>query len=114
MSALGRPPAEDPLAVHAACSARALEREGIPMVLVVRDARAGAPDVLPVADERERADGAVLAGLLARYDDALAPLREGSADVPDGPSAPAPDRTGGARLIPSLVVLADGHLREDG
>lgn len=62
-------PVADPQAVLRVCEARALEREGIPMILALEDLREDAT----VRDERALAEGPMFAQLLETYRTALRP-----------------------------------------
>lgn len=101
--ALQRPPVDDVPASYARYERRELEREGIPMVLALSDARTGAPP--RVDDELALAEGARLAELFDAYETGMA------ATVEAVEADPQPDLTGGAPLITVLVVLAEEHLR---
>lgn len=104
---LAREPAADVGAARVACTRRIEEREGIPMVLALYDARSGQVPV--VHDELARLEGARLAELFDHYSDGLSGL-------PPAPGAAGPDEpdpTLAGALIDVLVVLADQHLRED-
>ena len=90
-------------ASYARYAQRELEREGIPMVLALHDARTGAAP--PVDDPLALAEGARLAELFDAYE-------AGTAEqVALAEAATEPDLTGGAPLITVLVVLAEEHLR---
>ena len=101
--ALRRPAVTDMPAAYARYSRRELEREGIPMVLALHDARTGAAP--PVDDPVARAEGPRLAELFDAYAAGLA------GQIAAIEADPAPDLTGGAPLITVLVVLAEEHLR---
>lgn len=102
---LRRPGVEDVAASAARFERRVLEREGIPMVLALSDARTGAPPV--VDDPVALAEAPRLVELFDHYDagsrSAIAALE----------ASDEPDLTGGAPLIAVLVVLAEEHLRVD-
>lgn len=101
--ALRREPVADVAASYARYAARELEREGIPMVLALSDARTGAPP--RVVDPTALAEGARLARLFDAYEAGMAH------EVARAEADPEPDLTGGAPLITVLVVLAEEHLR---
>ncbi|WP_084963896.1 hypothetical protein [Thermoactinospora rubra] len=91
---LGYVPHPDPETVLADCEQRALEREGIPMVLALEDLTGGLP---PVRDASALAEGPELARLLGHYGERLRP---GAAD--DDLKA----------LASVLTVLARAHFDE--
>lgn len=101
--ALRLPPVADVPASYARYARRELEREGIPMVLALSDARTGKPP--PVDDPLALVEGARLAELFDAYETGMADA------VAAAEADPAPDLSGGAPLITVLVVLAEEHLR---
>ena len=98
------PEVADVLGTLRGCYQRALEREGIPMVVALDDVRPGRRPV--VTDPVSLADGSRFADLLSSY---YAQLE--AAGFPDYDPEPAPDETGARELIDALVVLSEQHLR---
>ena len=68
-------PVDDPAAAHRACTARELEREGIPVVLALVDRREDPPDTT-----RTAAAAAPEPGLVDVFDAYAAALSPGAAD----------------------------------
>lgn len=101
--ALRRDPVADVPASYARYARRELEREGIPMVLALSDARTGGPPT--VDDPLALREGARFAELFDAYEAGMAD------EVARAEAAAGPDPTGGAPLITVLVVLAEEHLR---
>jgi hypothetical protein len=87
-------PVDDPRAAAAECERRALEREGIPVVLALLDER---PDPVRCVDEAAIAEGNRFAALFDTYRAALAP----DADEHDA-----------AALYSVVALLGQCHVRE--
>ena len=101
--ALRRQPVADAPASFARYERRELEREGIAMVVALRDVRTGTHPT--VDDPLALAEGARFAEIFDVYQDGMA---EAIATLE---AVEEPDQTGGAPLISVLVVLAEEHLR---
>jgi hypothetical protein len=99
---MSRPPAidaETAATLLRSCHSRRLDREGIPMVVVLADERGAA--TAAGADESRRSEGAGYADLLEVYAEVLTP---GTAFRPDDEGA----------LITVLQVLAYAHFPSPG
>jgi len=87
-------PVADPRAAAAECERRALEREGIPVVLALVDER---PQPVRCTDEPAQAEGAQFAALFETYRAALAP----GADEHDA-----------AAVYSVVALIGQAHVRE--
>lgn len=87
-------PVADPRAAAAECERRALEREGIPVVLALVDERA---DPVRCTDQAAKAEGARFAALFETYRAAL---------VPDA------DDHDAAAVYSVVALIGQAHVRE--